>query len=255
MLLNFPAGGCAVAIAKLSTAPVVGLYPPLAVTRAPGRDRRQDERSPADGDDTSFMGLSEEELTPGVRKALGALLDEVEALRGDLQRTRGRVQELGRLADEDSLLPMVNRRAFLRELSRMSAFARRYRWSLCLLFFDVDGLKRINDSYGHAAGDACLRHIADLLVANVRGSDLVGRLGGDEIGVIMNRCDLPTAKDKAQSLVAQVGTNPLVWQGQAVPLSLSVGVCSFAGAEPASDMLAAADEAMYRAKKGSGRAA
>jgi diguanylate cyclase (GGDEF)-like protein len=194
------------------------------------------------------MGLTEDELTPGVRLALISLLDEVEGLRGDLAATRAKMAELGRLADEDSLLPMANRRAFLRELARMTAYARRYGSFVCLLFFDVDNLKRINDALGHAAGDAALRRIGELIVANVRGSDVVGRLGGDEIGVIMAHCDLSTARDKAESLAALIRAEPLTWQGQAIPLSLSVGVCPFTGSETAADLLAAADRAMYRAK-------
>lgn len=242
-------GGGNVAIAKLSTAPVAAAYAPVAVAHAPQRDRRQHGGPAHDDGGASFMGLSEEELTPNVRIALAALLKEVYTLRGDLASTRMKVQELGRLADEDSLLPMVNRRAFLRELSRMLAFARRYGWSLCLLYFDVDGLKRINDSRGHAAGDACLRHVADLLIANLRGSDIVGRIGGDEIGVIVNRCDLATARDKAESLVARIAATPLNWDGQSIPVTLSVGVHPFTGSEQAEQMLAAADEAMYRAKR------
>lgn len=239
------------AIPKLIATPVVAVHPPLTAARFTGRDARSG-RERSGGDGTSFLGLSEEELTPNVRIALAALLEEAEGLRGELAAMRGRVQELGRLADEDSLLPMANRRAFLRELARMTAFARRYGSSVCLLFFDVDDLKRVNDTHGHAAGDAGLRRIADIIVANVRGSDVVGRLGGDEIGVIMAHCDLATAKDKAESLVALVEAEPLAWQGHAIPLSLSVGVCPFTGSETAADLLAAADRAMYQAK---GRAA
>jgi diguanylate cyclase (GGDEF)-like protein len=237
-----------VAIPKLNTAPVVGLYAPAAAARTPQRDPRG-TRQRRESDGTSFLGVSEDELTPNVRIALAALLEEVDHLKDDLAATRAVMQRLGRLADEDSLLPMANRRAFLRELSRVIAFARRYGWSLCLLFFDVDGLKQINDGHGHAAGDACLRHIGDLLIANTRGSDLVGRLGGDEFGIIMNRCDLATAADKAESLRALVKAAPLAWQGQPIALSLSVGVCPFTGTEQAADMLAEADGAMYRAKK------
>jgi diguanylate cyclase (GGDEF)-like protein len=194
------------------------------------------------------MGISEEELTPNVRAALTTLMGEVDALRRELEHMRSRILHLERLADEDALLPTANRRAFTRELTRMMAFAARYKSPGCLLFFDVDNLKRINDSYGHAGGDAALRHIADTLLANIRGSDVLGRLGGDEFGVIMAQCDPATATDKAKSLLSIVESRPLSWEGHSIPLSLSVGICPFTGTEELSAMLAAADRAMYQQK-------
>jgi diguanylate cyclase (GGDEF)-like protein len=199
-------------------------------------------------DAISVMGISEAELTPSVRNALGTLLGEVDALRRELEQMRGRLVQLEQLADEDTLLPTANRRAFERELNRMMGFAKRYAAPGCLLFFDVDNLKRINDGYGHVAGDACLRHIAEILLANIRSSDILGRLGGDELGIIMAQCDPATAAEKAESLLAQVVAKPLVWNGQAIPLSLSVGISPFSGEEDMSAMLQAADRAMYRQK-------
>ena len=72
--------------------------------------------------------------------------------------------------------------AFLRSLARIIAYVGRYGAACSLLYFDVDGLKSINDTHGHAAGDAALVHIADLLRSSIRTSDVVGRLGGDEFG-------------------------------------------------------------------------
>ena len=82
-------------------------------------------------------------------------------------------------------MPVANRRSFVRELSRMLSYAQRYGGEISVLYFDVNDMKSINDTYGHAAGDAAIGHVANLLAASIRESDVVGRLGGDEFGIIL----------------------------------------------------------------------
>ena len=103
-------------------------------------------------DAVGLVGLPEHELTPTVRSALHHLIEEVTALRHELTTTQGRLAELERLADEDSLAPISNRRAFLRSLARTIGYVERYGAACSLLYFDVNRLKSINDSHGHAAG-------------------------------------------------------------------------------------------------------
>ena len=140
----------------------------------------------------SLAGVPESEMTPRVRQALMGLLGEVDRLRRELDDSRNRIAFLERLADEDSLMPIANRRAFVRELSRMMAFAQRYGTPASVIYFDLDGLKAVNDQHGHAAGDAALQHIAQILVDSVRNTDVVGRLGGDE-----NAAEALDAADRA----------------------------------------------------------
>ena len=78
------------------------------------------------------------------------------------------------------MLPILNRRAFVREISRFIAFAERYGTPSSLLYFDLDNFKAVNDAYGHAAGDVVLRHFSDLIASQIRDSDVLARLGGDE---------------------------------------------------------------------------
>jgi diguanylate cyclase (GGDEF)-like protein len=196
-----------------------------------------------------ISGVPENEMTPRVRQALMGLLGEVDRLRRDLEEARNRIAYLERLADEDTLMPIANRRAFVRELSRMMAFAQRYGAPASVVYFDVDGLKLINDKFGHAAGDAALLHIAQTLIDSVRNSDIVGRLGGDEFGVLLVQTDEPTALHKAASLAVAIAKRPLLWQGSEIPLSASYGTHSFHGAEDVGAALAAADRAMYLRKK------
>jgi diguanylate cyclase (GGDEF)-like protein len=209
-------------------------------------------RAPAEGltDTLSIAGISEAQLSPKVRQALMTLLGEVDQVRRELQEARGRIAFLEKLVDEDPLMPVANRRAFVRELTRMMAFARRYGVAGSIVYFDVNGMKQINDVYGHAAGDAVLLHVARLLVENVRNTDIVGRLGGDELGVLLVQTDQPLAERKAAELAATVEQNPLLWQGQPLALSVAHGVYSFAGGEEAGDVIEAADQAMYRQKRG-----
>ncbi len=83
------------------------------------------------------------------------------------------------------MVPVANRRAFVRELTRIVAYSERYNSVSSILYFDIDGFKEINDQYGHVAGDAALQHISEIFVLNVRESDVVDRLGDDEFGVIL----------------------------------------------------------------------
>jgi diguanylate cyclase (GGDEF)-like protein len=176
-------------------------------------------------------------------------MEEVHRLRRELDRSHRRIEYLERLADEDALLPMANRRAFVRELSRMVSFAERYGLTGTVLYFDVNNLKRVNDEHGHAAGDAALKKIADVLLANVRESDVVGRLGGDEFGVILTQADEAAGAEKAAALAQLIAAAPLDWNGVSIPLSVAYGLNPFSGAAGADDALQAADRAMYRQKR------
>jgi len=200
-------------------------------------------------DHATFFGLNETELSPNVRAALQALLDEVGRLRQELELTRKRISHLERMADEDSMLPIANRRAFVRELTRLISYCERYGTAGSVLYFDLNGMKDINDRFGHPAGDEVLRHFARLLVGNVRDSDVVGRLGGDEFGVILAQADETQARDKASSLVELVNTQPVMWQGESLLLSCAVGIHQFSARQNADEALSKADADMYDEKR------
>ena len=111
--------------------------------------------------------------------ALETLVHELDRLRAETHHLRARVRELEGLADEDPLAPVLNRRAFMREMRRIMAFAERYNVEAALVYLDLDGFKAVNDTFGHSVGDEVLMHVAKVLNASVRESDIVGRLGGD----------------------------------------------------------------------------
>lgn len=203
----------------------------------------------AAGDSSSVMGIPETELTPKVRNAIMVLMQEVDTLRRELERSKQRLLNLEKLADQDSLTPVINRRAFVRELSRVISYAQRYDAVSSLIYFDVNGFKAINDTHGHACGDAALMHVVDILMSNVRDTDVVGRLGGDEFGVILAQADERHAREKAAQLAAAVGSKPLEWEGQKIAIEVAYGVYNFKPGENATEALAAADRAMYAHKK------
>jgi diguanylate cyclase (GGDEF)-like protein len=132
------------------------------------------------------------------------------------------------------------------------AFAQRYGVAGSVVYLDLDNLKEINDAHGHAAGDAALLQVARLLVENVRASDVVGRLGGDELGLLLVQADRDAAARKASELARRIEAEPLYWQGKQVPLAVSFGVHAFTGGENAEQVITAADQAMYRHKQQSG---
>jgi diguanylate cyclase (GGDEF)-like protein len=196
-----------------------------------------------------LLGLPEDELTPTVRAALQHLIAELALMRDELVSTRSRLAEAERLADEDELAPIANRRAFLRHLARTIGYIERYRTAASLLYFDLNGLKAINDRFGHAAGDAALIHVARVLIANTRSSDLVGRLGGDEFGVILARAEASVAAGKAERLAAAVAGSALELEGRRLPVTLAHGTHGLRPGESVADALAAADRAMYAHKR------
>ena len=201
------------------------------------------------GDVATVAGIPTAELTPKVHAAIEMLMTEVQRLREDLRQAQQRVGYLEKLADEDSLVPIANRRAFVRELSRMVAFAERYGTPSSILYFDINGFKSINDQHGHAAGDAAIQRVAEVLTSNVRETDVVGRLGGDEFGVILAQADSRTAADKAQALAATIAANPLDWNEVALTLSVAHGTYTVTGEEKPGEALERADRAMYAQKR------
>lgn len=190
-----------------------------------------------------------EKVPSGADTEVARLRAEREAMQRELDEARARIVQLERLADEDSLAPIANRRAFVRELSRMIAFTRRYGPPSSVIYFDVNGMKQINDTHGHPAGDAALRHVAEVLLKNVRESDIVGRLGGDEFGVILAQTSQEQANAKAMALATAIGGTPLHWGSAEITVSAAFGVYSFTGSDDAQVAIAAADQAMYKQKR------
>lgn len=247
-------------MAKIEDRRPVGLGPGTAPIGASGGGARPvavtaNQQVPAPAQATAqpaatatVMGIPEPELTPRVRDAIMRLMGEVDQLRNELNRTRHRLAELERLADRDTLTPLYNRRAFVRELSRAMAHVERYNRPSCLIYFDLNGLKEINDKYGHAAGDAALIQVGQILLDNTREVDVIARLGGDEYGVILSETDAQQGREKADHLAEAIRRRPLHWEGKSLPLDAAYGVYPLKPGEDPGSALAAADQMMYSHK-------
>ena len=199
--------------------------------------------------DTLLPGVADATIPPELRDAVERLAAERDHLRDDLARARQRIAVLERLADADALTPVANRRAFMRYLARMIGYTHRYGVAASVVYFDINNMKQINDEHGHPAGDAALRHMATVLRDNIRLSDFVGRLGGDEFGVILAQTDEEQAHAKAASLAEAIGKTPLRWGDHAIAVTAAYGVYAFTADDNAQRAIEAADRAMYEQKR------
>jgi diguanylate cyclase (GGDEF)-like protein len=173
---------------------------------------------------------------------------EIGELRGRIAQLQQRVEQLDQLAHEDSLVALPNRRGFMRALERLIDRVARYQEKAALLFVDLDGLKLINDSFGHQAGDEALMQVARLLVGGVRKSDVVARIGGDEFAILLGHSDEDTARETATRLVDMIAGSDFSHGGQTLPLSVAIGAGLIHGDDTPEAALARADREMYRRK-------
>ena len=161
------------------------------------------------------------------------------------------VQELNELATHDGLTGLCNHREFYALLTNELARAQRFNRPVSLLMLDNDHFKRVNDTYGHQAGDAVLKGLSELLGRQARAIDRVCRYGGEEITVILPEIDLETAAKVAERLRTAVEAHLFDVNADApLRITVSIGVASFpAHADSAQTLVAAADAAMYVAKQ------
>jgi diguanylate cyclase (GGDEF)-like protein len=213
--------------------------------------RRSTKPADADrgGSGQGRSGIADDAPASELREAMARLTAERDRLESELAKARGRIASLEHLADEDSLTPIANRRAFVRQLTRTIAVSHRYGVPASIVYFDVNDMKQINDAHGHAAGDAALRHIATVLHDNIRSSDIVGRLGGDEFGVILAQTNEEQALSKAAMLAAAIADTPVRFDDVAIAVSAAYGVYAFSGSDDPQHALEAADRAMYQQKR------
>ncbi|MDE3171867.1 MAG: GGDEF domain-containing protein [Gemmatimonadota bacterium] len=160
------------------------------------------------------------------------------------------IDEVTRKASTDGLTGLVNRRAFDEHLKRLLNETDRFGQPLALILADIDHFKRINDTWGHEAGDEVLRRVSRKLVEGVRNVDVVARYGGEEIAILLPQTSLVGATDLADRLRHAVGAQPVKFKGEEIAVTISLGVASYPDAVPAREVLfRSADRALYEAKK------
>jgi diguanylate cyclase (GGDEF)-like protein len=168
-----------------------------------------------------------------------------------LTRTeRGR--RIRELVHRDGLTGILNHATLMAELDHAIAFAGRHGEPICFLMLDLDHFKRINDTWGHLTGDQVLMHVARVFKRAVRGSDLLGRYGGEEFGIILRRCPPGNGRIIAEKLITSLAESPMRMPGSPeISLRVSIGMATFPGSgTTATEVASAADRALYKAKSG-----
>jgi diguanylate cyclase (GGDEF)-like protein len=170
---------------------------------------------------------------------------EIRRLKSELKQALSRIEELKSSANTDFLLEIPNRRGFERLLNRAISYIQRYRAGGALIVLDVDRLKPINDTFGHAAGDQVLKAIVAVLSRQIRSSDVIGRLGGDEFALLLWNLTETDAHAKAASLEQAIDDLSFVFDGKTVRTGASAGVAVLGSHSEAGRSLEEADCAMY----------
>ncbi|MCA3243816.1 MAG: GGDEF domain-containing protein [Alphaproteobacteria bacterium] len=183
--------------------------------------------------------------TPVVLQLQGRLAELEATLAQRTAQLRALAEEVG----TDPLTGLKNRRAVEAALTEAATNWQRYGHRSAVLLLDLNGFKAINDTHGHAAGDAVLQHVAGLLTQATRRTDVVARLGGDEFVVVLREAETAAAIAKTRELRSVIETTPLVWGSHVLTVGASVGVATLAEAPQAAAVLALADARMYQFKQ------
>ncbi|WP_332672306.1 diguanylate cyclase [Aromatoleum sp.] len=213
-------------------------------------------RGPADGDAAApeLTGRTKDGHEFFVEITVGRTADAVGLHVGivrDISGRRAIERELHRLATRDALTGTLNRGAWTSRAKQLTTIARRYRRPLTLMVLDADRFKAINDTYGHPAGDAVLRAFAQVLERGVRAADVIGRLGGEEFGIVLPETDLPAACELGKRLLDSIRECRVQDGLVCLSFTVSIGATCF---DPDRDddlmtVYRRADRALYEAKQ------
>jgi diguanylate cyclase (GGDEF)-like protein len=172
------------------------------------------------------------------------------SLKHAFEELKEKQKELEELAYYDPLTGLPNRRFFFDHANLILESAKRYRTPLTLLLIDLDHFKKINDTYGHEAGDLLLKNFTEVLRKNSRKSDLPARLGGEEFALLMPNTDLQQGRVVAERIRQEFQNSIIVYEGREIKMTLSGGLASYGpDVEGIDDLIRMADEALYKAKE------
>lgn len=231
-------------------------YETQAVTAVHGmgdrlRDQRRRRGYPGGGggqghavhDVASVLGMPASALSAETLAAITHLMEEIDHLRFELDQRESRQAWLEEMADQHAFLPVLNRRALMRELGRLLERSDESRVPATLVFFHVAGIERLKHAHGLEAGDAALRHVALVLGRSVRATDLVANIGGSDFALVLTIAEAEATRAKAFEIAQAVNAPPLAWNGQTVHLTVSLGIHPLSPGETAEHALSVADQA------------
>lgn len=185
-----------------------------------------------------------------LERGFNEMAEHIEEVHHSMQlRIEEATAQLAYQARHDALTGLVNRREFESRLEKALRSVQAGGSEFCVLFIDLDRFKPVNDACGHLAGDELLRQIAQLFLTRLRDEDILGRLGGDEFGIILHDCKLPNALQIAEDVCMLAGDYRFIWQDKVFAIGASIGVTVVdRHIRRIKDVLAAGDQACYQAK-------
>lgn len=189
-------------------------------------------------------------LKPGNQKLILAIDRDISKRKQAEEERNKLIKELEHTSQTDGLTGLLNRQHLNKRLSEEISRAKRYGNPLSLIMFDIDNFKKINDKYGHIAGDKILQKIASVLKETLRDTDIAGRFGGDEFIIILVQTDINVGMQVAErihSRIEQARITPK--KEQSISFTISIGICQYnKGIKSLEDFIAKVDEGLYRAK-------
>jgi len=194
-------------------------------------------------DVATALGGSDGTLSSAVEQSIAALVEEIERLRHEIDLSHHYENFLGEEADRHSILPVLNRRALLRELGQLLIASESAGVSGSLLYLHVGEVERLHMLYGLAVSDAALLHVAQIIRAECRQTDLIGYLDGGDFAIALAVAEPAAAEEKARALVAHLGEQPMIWRETPIVFPISFGLVHFHKELSAEDVLNMADAA------------
>ncbi len=186
---------------------------------------------------------------PGRFRVENAPEESREALLAEIIRLRAYVKQLEQAADADVLAPVYNRRAFLRELVKAQSIYQRYAIPMSLILLNLDGFRKINERYGHVMGDDLIVRVGDSLQRSIRDCDMAARLGSDDFAVLLFKCDLADAREKARKLADNLSGITIDMPSNSFSVSTSYGLTRVVSGMTPERIMSRAHEQMTKHKR------
>lgn len=179
---------------------------------------------------------------------LAEILDFVVEAEQTIADQNERIEKLEVMTSTDSLTGLLNRRGIMQELAHAVAAAERHGESAIFVYIDLDEFKQINDRFGHAAGDAKLKFVADSLLSAIRQTDYAARLGGDEFALLLRHSELKGGKQRTHFIQQQLNFAKFTYKDHLLPVRASFGIAEICPGTKLDDIIKIADSQMYHNK-------
>lgn len=175
--------------------------------------------------------------------------EQCAVLQTEIAHLKEQLKEMEERAHHDVLTGLPNRRYFIEGLSHRILRSQRYGDVTALLSLDVNDLKKVNDTHGHQAGDLILTRLAQILENNIRASDMVARIGGDEFAILLDNMNAKQVEQKIDSLLKLINAADIRKDKATLKLGAAIGYCFIGPDDSLPDLMSRADDAMYKSKK------